>query len=63
MDGLLRSVGSGVGGFFGNAIGAVGAAARGAVDSLNVTFHGAGGVVLAIAAGLILLVGVLIVRR
>lgn len=63
MDGLLRSVGNGVSGFFGGAIGAIGAALRGAVDSLNVTFHGGGGIVLAIAAALIVLVGVLILRH
>ena len=63
MDGLLRSVGGGIGGFFGNAVGAVGAAMRGAVDSLNVTFHGGGGIVLGIAAALIVLVGILILRH
>jgi len=55
MDGLGRAVGDGIGGFFGNALGAVGAALSGTVDALNTALPTGALPVIGIAAVVLLL--------
>ncbi|HTC85908.1 MAG TPA: hypothetical protein VK656_04355 [Candidatus Acidoferrum sp.] len=63
MDGFARSIGNGISGFFGNAIGAIGGALKGAVDSVAASVHGGGGIVIGGAVALIVLAGILVLRR
>ena len=62
MDGFARSVGNGIGGLLGNAIGAIGGALRNALDGLSASMHG-GGVVLVGIVALVLLAGFFLLRR
>jgi hypothetical protein len=55
MDGLGRAVGDGIGGFFGNALDAVGAAVSGTVDALSTALPTGALPVIGIAAVVLLL--------
>ena len=55
MDGLGRAVGDGIGGFFGNALDAVGAALSGTVDALSTALPAGALPVIGVAAVLLLL--------
>jgi hypothetical protein len=55
MDGLGRAVGDGIGGFFGNALHAVGVALSGTVDALSTALPAGALPVIAIAGALLLL--------
>ena len=55
MDGLGRAVGDGIGGFFGNALDAVGAAASGVMNALGTALPAGALPVIGIAGALLLL--------